>query len=62
MIIEMKPLDTLFFRDSKPFSRGEDTWADTIFPPYPSTVYGALRTAWFKQNIKEFEYLKESKN
>lgn len=61
MIIEMKPLDTLFFRDSKPFSRGEDTWADTIFPPYPSTVYGALRTAWFKQNIKEFEYLKESK-
>ena len=61
MIIEVKPRDTLFFRDSKPFSRGEDTWADTIFPPYPSTVYGALRTAWFKQNIKEFEYLKESK-
>jgi len=60
MIIVIKPLDTLFFKDGKPFSMGEETWADTIFPPFPSTIYGALRTAWFKQNIKEFEILKES--
>jgi len=57
MIIEIKPLDTLFFRDGKPFSMGEETWADTIFPPYLSTIYGALRTAWFSENIKEFEKL-----
>lgn len=46
MIAEIRPLDTLFFRDGKPFSRGEETWAEGVFPPYPSVVYGALRT-WF---------------
>ncbi len=58
MIWELRPLDTVFFRDSKPFSIGEETWADTIFPPFPPTIYGALRTAWFSENIKEFERLK----
>lgn len=57
MILELEPLDTLFFKDGKPFSMGEETWAETIFPPYPSTIYGALRTAWFNENIKEFEKL-----
>ena len=57
MILEIKPLDTLFFRDGKPFNKDGDTWADTIFPPYPSTIYGALRTAWFNENIEEFEKL-----
>jgi len=47
MQIEIKPLDTLFFRDGKPFSMGEETWADSIFPPSPSVFYGALRTAYF---------------
>jgi CRISPR-associated protein Cmr3 len=46
MIAEIRPLDTLFFKDGKPFSRGDETWADGVFPPYPSVVYGALRT-WF---------------
>jgi CRISPR-associated protein Cmr3 len=52
MIAEIRPLDTLFFRDGKPFSRGEETWADGVFPPYPSVVYGALRT-WFISNHPE---------
>ncbi len=46
MTISIRPLDTLFFRDGKPFSRGEETWADGTFPPYPSTLFGALRT-WY---------------
>ena len=50
MQIKLKALDTLFFRDSKPFSMGEETWADGIFPPPPSTFYGALRTLYFSQN------------
>ena len=50
MIIELNPLDTLFFRDGKPFTMGEETWADGIFPPPPSVIYGALRTAWFAEN------------
>lgn len=58
MIIELKPLDTLFFRDGKPFNKGDETWADAIFPPSPATIYGALRTAFFNENIEIFENLK----
>jgi len=49
MIIEINPLDTLFFKDGKPFSMDEETWADGIFPPPPSVFYGALRTAYMAQ-------------
>ncbi len=68
MRIRIKPLDTLFFRDGKPFSMGEESWADGIFPPYPSVLYGALRT-WYIANkdgvfgddiIKESEGIKIS--
>lgn len=48
--IKLEALDTLFFRDGKPFSMGEDSWADGIFPPPPSVIYGALRTAWASEN------------
>ena len=51
MRIRIKALDTLFFRDGKPFTSGEETWADGTFPPYPSVLYGALRT-WFITNQK----------
>ena len=44
MSYQIKPLDTLFFRDGRPFTMGSETWAEPIFPPYPSTVYGAIRT------------------
>ncbi len=54
MIIKITPLDTLFFKDGKPFSMGEETWADGIFPPAPSVIYGAIRSAYFAQNIDEF--------
>jgi len=54
MLVKITPLDTVFFRDGKPFSWGEETWAEGIFPPYPSTIYGALRTMWFSENIHEF--------
>lgn len=49
MNIAISALDTLFFRDGKPFSMGEESWADGVFPPYPSVVYGALRT-WYIMN------------
>lgn len=54
MIIKIEALDTLFFKDGKPFSMGEESWADGIFPPPPSVICGALRTAWFAQNPEEF--------
>lgn len=45
MEIKFTPLDPLFFRNGRPFSAGEESWADSIFPPNPSVLYGALRTA-----------------
>jgi len=50
MIIKISAFDTLFFKDGKPFSMGENSWADGIFPPPPTVIYGALRTAFFMQN------------
>lgn len=43
--------DTLFFRDGRPFTMGEDTYVGSInFPPNPSVLYGALYST-FKQDI-----------
>jgi CRISPR-associated protein Cmr3 len=50
MLLEIKPLDTVFFRNARPFSMGEDTWADSMFPPNPSVLYGALRTVFIQQH------------
>ncbi len=49
-IFSLTPTDTFFFRDGKPFSRGESSTAAGIFPPFPSTVYGALRTAYISEH------------
>jgi CRISPR-associated protein Cmr3 len=38
------PSDVLFFRDSKPSMLGQDHYLRSIFPPFPSTLYGAVRT------------------
>ena len=53
-IIELEALDTLFFRDGRPFSMGDESWADGVFPPFPSVIYGALRTAYFAEDISRF--------
>ncbi|NHW23798.1 MAG: type III-B CRISPR module-associated protein Cmr3 [Archaeoglobales archaeon] len=37
----IEPLDTLFFRDSRPFGAGEQSFAETTFPS-PMTIYGAV--------------------
>ena len=55
MKIKIDALDTLFFRDGKPFSLGEETWADGLFPPSPSVFYGALRGLYFSQTPKAYE-------
>ena len=55
-VLALDALDTLFFRDGKPFSLGEETWADGIFPPPLSVVYGALRTSFLSGHISELEH------
>lgn len=59
MMIKIDPLDTLFFRDGKPFTMGDDTWANGVFPPYPSVIYGALRSAYFSNHLNELEQANE---
>lgn len=49
--------DTHFVRDGKPFSMGDETWADGIFPPPPSVFYGALRSTWLGSNPDAFATL-----
>lgn len=39
------PLDVLLFREAKPFSPGEGARAKGQFPPMPSVVFQALRSA-----------------
>ncbi len=46
------PDDVLFFRDGKPSTVGDDHFLRSVFPPYPSVVYGALRTRrLFDRNV-----------
>ena len=54
--IKINPFDTLFFRTPRPFSMGVDSWAEFIFPPYPSTLYGAIRSflIFKKGKLSEF--------
>lgn len=57
MWLKIIPNDTLFFRTGRPFTAGDDTWADELFPPNPSTLYGALRTflIFLRGNLAEFK-------
>lgn len=60
MIIKIDALDTLFFRDGKPFTMGEEAWADSVFPSSPAVIYGALRSAYFAEHIDELEKANEN--
>lgn len=52
--IFISPIDVLFFRDGRSFSAGEDHDAHTLFPPLPTSFYGALRSAILSQKNVEF--------
>jgi len=46
-ILVFEPHDSLFFRDGRPFNRGESCAGLTsLFPPSPITLVGAARAAW----------------
>ena len=49
LTLQIEPIDTLFFRDGKPFSMGDDSWADGILLPHPSVIYGSIRS-WILSN------------
>lgn len=53
--VAFKPVDTLFFRNGKPFDMGEDNWAEGQVIPSPSVFYGAIRSAYFSANTNDIE-------
>lgn len=57
MTINIKALDTLFFKDGRPFSLGEESEVGGLFPPYPRVVYGALRSVFLGHNPKKLEVM-----
>ena len=44
MKIFLDPLETLHFRNGRPFNAGEVGYAETIFPPTPETIQGVIRS------------------
>lgn len=40
----LRPMDVWMFRDGRPFDAGGANRAESIFPPYPSVIQGAIRT------------------
>ena len=56
MFYEIEALDTLFFRNAVPFQRGTDSRGESMFPPLPSVLLGALRTCYFAHHQEQFCY------
>jgi len=52
----IRPLEPFLFRTAKPFNPG-DTLAESIFPPNPATIYGALRSAVISQKSSVADFL-----
>lgn len=55
----LDPVDVLLFREAKPFSPGEGSWAKGLFPPMPITVFQALRSALevYRDKQRDQEFL-----
>src|SRR5437899_7108941 len=45
MRIFLEPTESLLFRTGRPFDAGENGYAESIFPPTPETLQGAIRAA-----------------
>jgi len=53
-------VDTLFFRGAESMEAGENHEVDTMFPPMPATITGAIRTAVLRQKgIAPADYQKD---
>jgi len=45
MRLFIEPTEPLLFRTGRPFDVGENNFAETLFPPTPETIQGAVRAA-----------------
>jgi CRISPR-associated protein Cmr3 len=60
-MVSIKPLDVLFFRNYKPFDADEGSYGEVLSSPYPSTFYGALKTAILYKLCNDYDEFKEGK-
>jgi len=44
MYLFLEPIDVWLFRDGRPFDSGSDHRAESLFPPFPSVIQGAIRS------------------
>jgi len=44
MELFLEPVDVWLFRDGRPFDAGTDHRAQSLFPPYPTVIQGAIRS------------------
>lgn len=51
-LLVLEPLDTLLFRDGRPFEQNDEGLTETtsLFPPFPSVVAGAARASLARKN------------
>ena len=59
MNLFLRPNDVVMFRDGRPFAGGENHYARGVFPPPPSTFYGALRSKILSEHFPDFKRYKE---
>jgi CRISPR-associated protein Cmr3 len=57
--VVIEPLDVLLFRDGKPFSAGADHLARSVFPPFPSTLAGFIRSRLYLGAGKNWKRARE---
>jgi CRISPR-associated protein Cmr3 len=60
MKIFIEPIDVLMFRDGRPFAGGDDHFAVSVFPPSPSTFYGAVRSHILSNTWSEYRSFADS--
>lgn len=60
-VLHVRPVDSFFFKGHGQAMAGSDTMMSGIFPPRPSTVYGALRSAWINQKCG-FDVFQKAEN
>ena len=59
MQIFIEPSDVLLFRDGRPFSAGEGHRAKSVFPPYPNTIQGAIRSKVLAERCGNYQQYRD---
>jgi CRISPR-associated protein Cmr3 len=54
--LQIRPVDTLMFRDGRPFNQGDPGAAEaaSVFPPFPPTVVGMVRALLAREMKRRF--------